>query len=171
MGLVNDKEYFEFINKKESIHLELERLEKFIVYPTPGNNERLKASKSSPLKNPTSLADLLRRPEFSYTDLILFDPKCALTQAEVAEQVEIHIKYNGYIQRQEEQIGKLLKLERMPLPRELNFKTIPGLTAEVREKLDHVKPVSIGQASRISGITPAAISILMVYMKKISRGQ
>jgi tRNA uridine 5-carboxymethylaminomethyl modification enzyme len=171
LGLVNDKEYFEFINKKESIQLELERLEKLIVYPTPGNNERLKASNSSALKNPTSLADLLRRPEFSYTDLILFDPKCALTQAEVAEQIEIHIKYHGYIQRQEEQIGKLLKLERMPLPRELNFKTIPGLTAEVREKLDHVKPVSIGQASRISGITPAAISILMVYMKRISRDQ
>ena len=171
LGLVNDKEYFDFINKKERIHLELERLEKFMVYPTPGNNERLMGSKSSPLKNPTSLADLLRRPEFSYNDLKTFDPNCALTQAEVAEQVEIHIKYDGYIQRQEEQIGKLLRLERMPLPRDLNFKTIPGLTAEVREKLDHVKPVSIGQASRISGITPAAISILMVYMKKISRDQ
>lgn len=170
LGLVNDKDYFEFINKKESIHLELEWLKKFIVYPTPGNNDRLMALRSSPIKNPTSLADLLRRPEFSYGDLKIFDQKRALTQAEVAEQVEIHIKYDGYIQRQEEQVAKLLKLEHMPLPAEVDFKTIPGLTAEVREKLNRVKPVSIGQASRISGVTPAAISILMVYMKKIGYG-
>jgi tRNA uridine 5-carboxymethylaminomethyl modification enzyme len=170
LGLVNDKEYFEFINKKEKIHSELKRLEKFIVYPTHGNNDRLMVLRSSPIKNPASLADLLRRPEFSYGDLKLFDQKCAQTEAEVAEQVEIHIKYDGYIQRQEEQVAKLLKLERMPLPPELDFKTIPGLTAEVREKLNGVKPVSIGQASRISGVTPAAISILMVYMKKIGHG-
>ena len=170
LGLVNDKDYFEFINKKESIHLELEWLKKFIVYPTPGNNDQLMALRSSPIKNPTSLADLLRRPEFSYGDLKIFDQKCALTQAEVAEQVEINIKYDGYIQRQEEQVAKLLKLEHMPLPAEVDFKTIPGLTAEVREKLNRVKPVSIGQASRISGVTPAAISILMVYMKKIGYG-
>jgi len=170
LGLVNDKDYFEFINKKESIHLELEWLKKFMVYPTPGNNDRLMALGSSPIKNPTSLADLLRRPEFSYGDLKIFDQKRALTQAEVAEQVEIHIKYDGYIQRQEEQVAKLLKLEHMPLPAEVDFKTIPGLTAEVREKLNRVKPVSIGQASRISGVTPAAISILMVFMKKIGYG-
>ncbi|MDH4267542.1 MAG: tRNA uridine-5-carboxymethylaminomethyl(34) synthesis enzyme MnmG, partial [Deltaproteobacteria bacterium] len=170
LGLVNDKDYHEFINKKESIHSELERLGKVLVYPTPGNNDRLKALGSSPIKNPTSLGDLLRRPEFSYGDLIIFDQKCALNQAEVAEQVEIHIKYDGYIKRQEEQVAKLLKLERMPLPAEVDFKAIPGLTAEVREKLNRVKPVSIGQASRISGVTPAAISILMVYMKKIGYG-
>jgi len=171
LGLVNDEEYFEYISKKENIYNELYKFERSIVYPTSGNNERLMEKQSSPLKNPTSLADLLRRPEFSYNDLIIFDPKCALTSPEVAEQVEIQIKYEGYIKRQEEQIVKLRKLERMPLPGDLNFKNIPGLTAEVREKLDLIKPASIGQASRIPGVTPAAISILMIYMKKVSGDQ
>ncbi len=168
LGLVNDEEYFEFMAKKESIRLELEKLEKSLIYPTSGINELLIASKSSPLKSPTSLAELLRRPEISFKDLILFDPKCGLTPPEVGEQVEIQIKYDGYIKRQEEQIGKFTKLDRMPLPSDLSFKNIPGLTAEVREKLERVKPISIGQASRISGVTPAAVSILMVYMKKIT---
>jgi tRNA uridine 5-carboxymethylaminomethyl modification enzyme len=168
LGLVRDIEYLDFVNKKESIDSELERLDKVLIYPTPGNNDRLKELKSSPIKNPTSLSDLLRRPELSYGDLKIFDQKNVLNQ-EVAQQVEIQIKYDGYIKRQEEQVDKLLKLERMPLPPEIDFKTIPGLTAEVKEKLDRIKPVSIGQASRISGVTPAAISILMVYMKKMGR--
>jgi tRNA uridine 5-carboxymethylaminomethyl modification enzyme len=167
LGLVSDKEYYEFMNKKESIRLELEKLEKLVIYPTSGNNDRLMAAKGSSLRNPTSLANLLRRPEFSYKDLILFDQKCSFTAAEIAEQVEIQIKYDGYIKRQEEQIGKLKKLDRMPLPENLNFKSIPGLTMEIQEKLEKVRPVSIGQASRVSGVTPAAISILMVYIKKL----
>jgi tRNA uridine 5-carboxymethylaminomethyl modification enzyme len=86
----------------------------------------------------------------------------------VAEEVEIQVKYAGYIKRQEEQVGKLLKLEGIRLPANMDFKDIPGLTAEVREKLWEVKPLSLGQASRISGVTPAAISILMIYLKKIA---
>jgi len=167
VGLLDDKAYYEFINKKECIRSELDRLEKFIVYPTKGINDRLKALGSAPLKNPASLADILRRPEISFGDLEIFDQNFTKPEAKVAEQVEIQVKYAGYIQRQEEQIAKLLKIERMPLPKKMDFKSIPGLTAEVREKLEKVKPISIGQASRISGITPAAISILMVYMKKI----
>jgi len=167
IGLVNDKEYHEFINKKERIQSDLERLEKVLLHSTLENNDLLKNLGSAPLKNPTSLAELLRRPEISYKDLKIFDEQCSQTEADIAEQVEIQIKYDGYIQRQEEQVAKLLKLERMPLPSELNYETIPGLTAEVREKLNRVKPLSIGQASRIAGVTPAALSILMVHMKKV----
>jgi tRNA uridine 5-carboxymethylaminomethyl modification enzyme len=168
VGLVNDKEYFEFIKKRNNIQLELERLGSINLLPTTGTNDRLKALGTAPLKNPTSLIDLLRRPEISYGNLNSFYPDCALTDPAVAEEVEIQVKYAGYIKRQEEQVGKLLKLEGIRLPAGMDFKDIPGLTAEVREKLRKVKPLSLGQASRISGVTPAAISILMIYLRKIA---
>lgn len=170
VGLVCDEEYHEFIKKKEKIQGELQRLDKIILHPTPGNNDRLKIMGSSSLKNPVSLAELLRRPEVSYDTLRSFDEACDLTEAAVAEQVEIQIKYAGYIQRQGEQVAKLSKLEGLRLPADTDFEVIPGLTAEVREKLNKVKPLSLGQASRISGVTPAAISILMVHLKKIGHG-
>jgi len=100
--------------------------------------------------------------------LISFDQSCALTDPAVAEEVEIQVKYAGYIQRQEEQITKLSRLEGIRLPADMDFRAIPGLTAEVREKLERVKPLSLGQASRISGITPAAISILLIHLKKFT---
>lgn len=170
VGLVCDEEYHEFIKKKEKIQGELQRLDKIILHPTPGNNDRLKIMGSSSLKNPVSLAELLRRPEVSYDTLRSFDEACALTEPAIAEQVEIQIKYAGYIQRQGEQVAKLSKLEGLRLPADTDFEVIPGLTAEVREKLNKVKPLSLGQASRISGVTPAAISILMVHLKKIGHG-
>jgi tRNA uridine 5-carboxymethylaminomethyl modification enzyme len=126
---------------------------------------------TAPAKNSFSLIDLLRRPEVSYHDLIFFDESCVSTDPSVAEEVGIQVKYAGYIQRQEEQIRKLLKLESIRLPAHMDFRTIPGLTAEVREKLERVRPLSLGQASRISGITPAAISILLIYLKKFSRAE
>ena len=168
--LINDEEYIEFLKKKENIERELGRLNKNILYPTPANNDRLKRIGSSPLKTPTSLTELLRRPEVSYDTLGLFDDTCCLTDSTVAEQVEIQVKYAGYIERQEEQVAKLSKLENLRLPADLDFEVIPGLTAEVREKLSKVRPFSLGQASRISGVTPAAISILMVHLKKIGHG-
>ena len=171
VGLVNDKEYTEFTNKKNSIDRELERLGKLIIQPTAGTNDRLRTLGTAPSKNPFSLIDLLRRPEVSYHDLIFFDQTCVLTDPRVAEEVEIQVKYAGYIQRQEEQIGKLSKLEGIRLPAHMDFRAIPGLTAEVREKLEKVKPLSLGQASRISGITPAAISILLIYLKKFTRAE
>jgi tRNA uridine 5-carboxymethylaminomethyl modification enzyme len=168
IGLVNDQDYQDYTRKRKAIQIELERLNKIMVYPTPSENDRLKALGSSPLKNPTSLAEILRRPEVSYRNLAFFDPQCASLETEVAEQAEIQIKYAGYIQRQEEQVGRLRKLEGLRLPPEMNYKNIPGLSTEVKEKLIRIKPLSIGQASRISGITPAALSILMVYLKKFS---
>jgi tRNA uridine 5-carboxymethylaminomethyl modification enzyme len=171
VGLVNEKEYIEFINKRNSIDRELERLGKTIIQPTNGTNDRLRVLGTAPLKNPISLIDLLRRPEISYRDLNFFDPSCALNDPAIAEEVEIQVKYAGYIQRQEEQVGKLSKLEGIRLPAEMDFRAIPGLATEVREKLEKVKPLSLGQASRISGITPAAISILLIYLKRFSEAE
>jgi len=167
-GLVNDQDYMEFINKKNSIERELERLAKVIIQPTAGTNDRLGTLGTTALKNPISLLDLLRRPEISYRHLNFFDQSCSLTDPAVAEEVEIQVKYAGYIQRQEEQVGKLSRLEGVRLLANVDFRAIPGLTAEVREKLERVRPLSLGQASRISGITPAAISILLIYLKKFA---
>ena len=167
MGLVNDKNYHDFIEKKNRIQSELDRLDKIILYPTPGNSDHFKALGTSPIKNPVPLSELLRRPEILYHSLASFDPNCVSTETDITEEVEIQIKYAGYIQRQEEQVARLKKLEGMRLPIEVNYESIPGLSTEVREKLGRIRPLSIGQASRISGITPAALSILMVYLKKL----
>jgi tRNA uridine 5-carboxymethylaminomethyl modification enzyme len=167
MGLVNDKDYHDFIEKKNRIQSELDRLDKIILYPTPGNSDHFKALGTSPIKNPVPLSELLRRPEILYHSLASFDPNCVSTETDITEEVEIQIKYAGYIQRQEEQVARLKKLEGMRLPIEVNYESIPGLSTEVREKLGRIRPLSIGQASRISGITPAALSILMVYLKKL----
>ena len=145
----------------------MDRLDKVILYPTPGNSDRLEALGTSPIKNAVPLSELLRRPEILYHSLASFDPDCVSTETEITEEIEIQIKYAGYIQRQEEQVARLKKLEGMRLPIEVNYENIPGLSTEVKEKLGKIRPLSMGQASRISGITPAALSILMVYLKKL----
>jgi tRNA uridine 5-carboxymethylaminomethyl modification enzyme len=171
VGLVNDKEYSEFIQKELNLRKEFERLNKVIIQPTSNTNDQLKALGSSSLKSSVSLIELLRRPEISYYDLKVFDQACASSDPAIAEQVEIQTKYEGYIKRQEEHVGKLLKLEGIRLPANMDFKVIPGLTAEVKEKLAKIRPLSLGQASRISGVTPAAISILMIHLKRIATGK
>lgn len=168
LGLVSDKEYDRFRAKIKAIEGEIERLEAKKINPDKATNERLLEIESSPLNNVLSLEELLRRPEISYEDLKSFDHSTTprLSRDE-ARQVEIQIKYKGYIERQREQIEKFRKMERLRIPRDLDFQDIPGLSNEVREKLLKTRPLSLGQASRISGVTPAAISILTVYMKKL----
>jgi len=146
----------------------MERLGKTIIHPSAGVNDRLKDFGSSPLKKPTSLSDLLRRPEIFFRHLPVFDPACASTEEDVAEEVEIQNKYEGYLRRQEDQVARMRKLEQLKLSPEVDYAGIPGLSTEVKEKLTRVKPLSIGQAARISGITPAAISILMIHLKKVA---
>jgi len=166
-GLVNDIDYFDFISKNEKIKNEFEILNSLIIYPTPDTNDRLKILGTSAIKKPISLKELLRRPEISYPDLRLFYDGSDKVDPGVAEEVETQVKYAGYIQRQEEQVGRLRKLEGLKLPSDLDYKSIPGLTREIVEKFQKIRPLSLGQASRISGVTPAAISILMIYLKKL----
>lgn len=168
VGLISDEDYQKFVEKKESIESEMERIRKVMIHPNPSNNDRLISLGSSPLKNPASLTEILRRPEISYRDLKIFDAISLHTEEDVAEQVEIQIKYDGYIQRQKGQVAKMAKMEEIKIPQEIDYESIPGLTKEVREKLGRVKPISLGQASRISGITPAAMSILIIFLKRFS---
>lgn len=168
IGLLNEKMFDRFYNKKKAISDELHRLEHIKIMPSPGVNNILSGLGSSPLKKPQSLKEILRRPEISYRELELIGGGVceAATGEDYVTQIEMEVKYEGYIRMQVEQIDKFKKLENMPIPGDFSYDGIPGLSKEIVQKLSNVRPGSLGQASRISGITPAAISVIMVYLKK-----
>lgn len=168
IGLLNEKMFDRFYNKKKAISDELHRLEHIKIMPSPGVNNILLGLGSSPLKKPQSLKEILRRPEISYRELELIGGGVceAATGEDYVTQIEMEVKYEGYIRMQVEQIDKFKKLENMPIPGDFSYDGIPGLSKEIVQKLSNVRPGSLGQASRISGITPAAISVIMVYLKK-----
>jgi len=167
IGLVKDDDYQKYLNKKKRIQEELERLEHARVFPDSRINEILTQLGSSPLKKPHSLKELLRRPEITWRELGLIDSYyTSLINTDILAQIEMEVKYEGYIQRQMEQVDKFKKLENMRIPESFQYDGIPGLSREIVQKLSRIRPGSLGQASRISGITPAAISILMVYLKR-----
>jgi len=171
IGLVRAPEYDRFLAKQAQIAAEVARLESTKVNPTAAVNHLLGELGSAPLRSVLTLAELLRRPEIEYRMLArLVLPARALPRA-VTEQVTIQVKYQGYLERQEAQVARFKKLETKPLASDLDYDAIGGLSAEVREKLSAVRPTSLGQASRISGITPAAIAILDVYQEKQRRQQ
>ena len=166
LGLVDSRDYRSFLTKKSAIDRTLSEVSTIRVTPTKNNNEILKQWKSEPLKKDVFLQDLLKRPEINFEHLFAFDPELRRLPREVQEQVEIQVKYDGYVKRQLEQIERFRKLEEVTFPRNFDFASVTGLSTEVMEKLARIRPHSLGQASRISGVTPAAISILMVNLKK-----
>jgi tRNA uridine 5-carboxymethylaminomethyl modification enzyme len=169
VGLVRAPAYDQFLAKRAQIAAEVGRLEHTKVHPTAAVNHLLGELGSAPLKSVLTLADLLRRPEIEYGMLACFAPPPMVLPPAVTEQVTIQVKYHGYIERQEAQVARFRKLEAKPLASDLDYDAIGGLSTEVREKLRAVRPTSLGQASRISGITPAAIAILDVYQEKRRR--
>jgi len=171
LGLVPEEVYRGFCRKRDRVERILEHLHGSRVRPEPGVIDRLKSLGSSPIKNVSSLAQLLRRNEITMDHLALFDPSLEGIEPPIAEEVETRVKYEGYIQRQEKQVAKLKGMEDLRLPREMDYEAVYGLTKEVREKLDRVRPVSLGQASRISGMTPAALMALQVHLKRTARRQ
>ena len=169
VGLINKERYDNFLRKKENIEKEINRLRKTNVKPTEKVNDFLRKHGSSELSNGIKLVDLLKRTEINYKDLSEIDenmPK--LTRAE-AEEVEIEIKYEGYIKLQMAQVEKFKKLENKILPENIDYLNLKGISLEARQKLDRFKPNSIGQASRISGISPADISVLLIYLEQLKR--
>ena len=167
LGLVDDARWARYNQKLETIELERQRLRDLWVHPKSANVDEVNTVISAPLTKEASGEDLLRRPEMSY-ELLMTLPSYgpALEDVQAAEQVEIQVKYEGYIARQQEEIDRQLRNENTVLPVELDYRQVNGLSNEVIAKLNDHKPTSIGQASRISGITPAAISILLIYLKK-----
>ncbi|ASW79647.1 tRNA uridine-5-carboxymethylaminomethyl(34) synthesis enzyme MnmG [Vibrio anguillarum] len=167
LGLVDDVRWARFNQKMENMEIERQRLKQTWMNPNSVGVDALNALLKTPMSREASGEDLLRRPEITYqqlTSLESFAP--ALNDSEAAEQVEIQIKYDGYIQRQQDEIDKSLRHEHTKLPLDLDYKQVKGLSNEVILKLNNAKPETVGIASRISGITPAAISILLVYLKK-----
>ncbi|GAG96972.1 unnamed protein product, partial [marine sediment metagenome] len=136
------------------------------IFPTQEANKKLVQLGTKPIKAPLSLRGLLRRPEVTYEKLKILDKESCTVEREIARQVEIQIMYDGYIERELQQVEKFKKMENLKIPSGFGFQNIPGLSSEVKEKLSKIKPHSLGQASRISGITPAAISILIIYLKR-----
>jgi len=166
--LLKQEDYAKFAIRKKAVTEELSRLESIKVVPNSQVNEILIRLGASPIKKPHSLKELLRRPEISYRDLKFFESNGdqGLIAEDVVSQIEMDIKYEGYIKRQMEQIDKFKKLEDFVIPNSFSYDNIPGLSKEIVQKLTNIRPNSLGQANRISGVTPAAISVLMVYLKR-----
>jgi len=165
LGLVPDDVYRAFCKKRDDVENMLVRLHELRLSPEAGVQDRLKELGTAPIKNKTSLAQLLRRNEIFIEHLHVFDSVLSGMDEQVSAEIETRIKYAGYIERQERQVHKLRQMEDVRLPGDIDYQKVHGLTAEVREKLGRVRPVSLSQASRISGITPAALMAVQVFLK------
>jgi tRNA uridine 5-carboxymethylaminomethyl modification enzyme len=167
LGLVSDEVYRQFSRKRDEVEKLFVRLKEFKLRPENWVGDRLEELCSARIKNTTSLEQLLKRSEIFFNHLRLFDPELSNTDEQVAAEVETRIKYKGYIDRQERQVEKLKRMEDTRLPEDIDYQAIHGFSTEVREKLSKVRPISLGQASRISGITPAALMAIQVHLKKM----
>ena len=163
IGLISPERHQAVLDKYAAVDAELRRLEKSHVPPSPALNALLREKGTAETETGASLADLLRRPQLSYEDLAPFDPERPPLPRPVGKQVEIRLKYEGYIKRQLRQVEEFQRLEEKPLPADLDYDAIPGLRLEAREKLRELRPENFGRAGRISGVSPADLAVLMVY--------
>ncbi len=166
VGLISEERYNRLIEKERLIYEESERLKNKMVGGNAKVQEFLASHESTPLKTAVSMADLLMRPELNYEILAEIDPERTELPEDVTEQVEIELKYSGYIERQQRQVEQFKKTESRRIPENLNYDDVPSLRIEARQKLKKIRPENIGQASRISGVSPADISVLLVYLKQ-----
>jgi len=172
LGLVDSETYQRFLEKKKAIDNTVKALHELRIKPNSAVNTFLTRHNSTPLTQALTAADLLRRPEIRLELLVelmheaQMEMPAKLQGLDFQQEVELQVKYAGYIKRQEEQVQRFKKLEKISLPEDIDYKGLPGLSNEVVEKLTQVQPRSLGQASRISGVTPAALSVLQVYLKQ-----
>ena len=166
IGLVTDERYKTFLNRKTNIESEVERLKNLQVTNKRENNEFLVSLGSAELKKPTSFYELIKRPEVDYFSLLNLDEERKELTDDIGEQVNIIAKYEGYISAQLEQVSQFKKFEKKLIPSDLDYEEIKGLRKEAIQKLSTIKPISIGQASRISGVSPADISVLLIFMEQ-----
>ncbi len=170
IGLVSDEEFDRTLQKKKDIEAEVDRLEHTNIGANGKVQEFLERHGSTPLKTGATLAELVRRPELNYEMLAELDDKRPELSSDTAEQVNINIKYEGYIRRQKQQVAQFKKLESKRLDDDFDYSTVKSLRREAVQKLNLYKPISIGQASRISGVSPADISVLLVYLEQRRHG-
>ncbi len=171
VGLIDEERYQKVVQKETSINKEIERLNNTPIGANKEVQDLLMKHESTLLKTGTTLAELIRRPELSYEILAPIDKSRPELPKDVIEQVNINIKYDGYIQRQLRQVEQYKKLENKKIPEDLDYYEVPSLRIEAKQKLDKIKPISVGQASRISGVSPADISVLLVYLEHLRRSR
>lgn len=169
IGLISEERYQRFIRKKELIEQEIHRLNTVKARPDEKTQQVLRSVQSKELNNSIDLAILLRRPEITYSHIVEIAPPPEPLPKEVTEQVEIQIKYAGYIEKQLQQVEKLQNMQNKKLSENLDYSKIKGLSLEAVEKLTEIKPLNIAQASRVSGVTPADISILLIYLEQMQK--
>ena len=170
IGLATPEAHARTTSKQEQINELATRLENTRIYPTPSVQAQLETMNTAPIRNIAPLAQLLRRPEITFRNLAAFCPDLAEVPFDVGLQAEVSLKYSGYVQRQAQGVKRFQKMENVSLPEDLDYSKINGLSGEITEKLTHVRPRSLGQAYRIAGVTPAAISVLSVYLYKMKAG-
>lgn len=168
LGLVSDARYEKLLQKEKLVADELQRAKETTIHMSPELNEVLVSRETSPLEGGVKLVDLLKRPQLDYELLKPFDPTRPDVPEEIFDLAQTEIKYAGYIQRQESQIKEMRRLEQKELPEDIDYNSIEGLRLEAREKLQKIRPANIGQAGRISGVSPADISVLLIYLEKES---
>lgn len=167
IGLISDERYNWVVEKERLIKEEIERVSKVHIGANKEVQALLESYGSIPLNTGVTLTELIRRPELDYEKLAPIDKERPELAYDVVEQVNINIKYDGYISRQIKQVEQFKKLEKKLIPEDFNYDDVPSLRIEARQKLKNLKPLSIGQASRISGVSPADISVLLVYMEQM----
>lgn len=171
IGLIDDETYNKFLLRKAQKESEIERVSRLTVAPSTELNQKLEALGTTPLSTGIKMSELIKRPEVSYFDIAEFDKERPVLPYEVAEKAETEIKYEGYIKRQQSQVDDMLRLENRKLPEDIDYSAINGLRLEAREKLSKIRPQSVGQASRISGVSPSDVSVLNIYLEKKRRGE
>lgn len=169
LGLISQERYDAYLKKVAQIDDEIQRLTKVTIPPSEDLNEMLVSHETSPVVSGVRAVELLRRPQITYDDLIRFDPAASKLSREVREQVQVEIKYEGYIKKQLAQVAQMRKLESRKLPEGISYAELSGLSLEAREKLDRIRPENIGQASRISGVSPADVSVLLIWLQQLNQ--
>ena len=164
VGLISEEQYQDLLQKEKMIEEEIERVEKATVGTSPEVQELLEAYHSTPLTSGSTLGELIRRPELTYEILAPIDKNRPQLRYDIQEQVNINIKYDGYIRRQLKQVEQFKKLEKKQIPADIDYDQIKSLRIEAVQKLKMYQPMNIGQASRIAGVSPADVSVLLVYL-------
>lgn len=170
VGLISEERYAAFVAKKQAIEAETKRLSEVILGASAAVCKTLTDLGSSEIHTATSLLDLLRRPEMDYEMLAVFDPERKPLPDDVIEQVVINVRYEGYIERQKQQVEHFKKLENRKIPADFDYDAVPSIRLEARQKLKQFRPINVGQASRISGVSPADISVLLVMLERVLKG-
>lgn len=170
-GLISEERYQRFLTRKETLEKETERIKKATIYPSDKLNEMLQSKGTSPINQGVKFIELLKRPQIDYRDLAVFDENAPVLEHDIIDKLEINVKYEGYIKTQTEKISQMKRLEEKKLPTDFDYKKISGLRLEAQEKLNKYKPLNIGQAGRISGVNPADISVLLIWLSGRKNGE